>query len=93
MVAKEVNAIFEGVAKVCEEKRKKPKLIFLPQNELRKKINELKKRLRELCKPPPLSDYDRYNQVIYGGAKSEESRERGCIARTTVFAISRPTSC
>ena len=37
MVAKEVNAIFEGVAKVCEEKTKKPKPIFLPQNELRKK--------------------------------------------------------
>jgi len=57
-VASDVKAHFEKSKKEIEAKRNPEKsYLFLPKGELRKRVEEHNRKMREAQKPPPKSDY------------------------------------
>jgi len=76
-----LDAFWKDVKEACEQRRnlKKPQFA-LPQQELRRTINERDKMLRERKKPSPLSDYEHSLNKSYKASQNAK-RARKDVAQ------------
>ena len=73
-VASDVKAHFEKTTKEIETKQNPEKpYFFLPKGELRKRVEEQNRKMREARKPPPKSDYERQ---LLKGLKAQPAKKK-----------------